>query len=280
MKNKKNRAKYLILTLLVITNISFGQKNAQIDLTNWSVTIPEGFDGKPLKVEWPEIMNFENSEKLKHFMYNDTDDQSIVFYAYPSGTTTANSSFSRTELREQITPGKDSENWTFAKGGRMKGTLRMGKISEDEKGKHPKVIVMQIHGRLTDSQRDLIGQKDNNAPPMLKIYWNNGSIIVKTKMLKDPNVSDKDILLTDSWIDDKGFTFKEKVDFDKFTIEILVSDGRMEVILNNKESIVYDSLNIKKWGIFENYFKAGNYFQSHEKNSFARVKYYSLEVIH
>ncbi len=44
---------------------------------------------------------------------------------------------------------------------------------------------MQIHGRLTNEQRDLIGQKDNNAPPILKIYWENGKIRVKTKVLKN-----------------------------------------------------------------------------------------------
>ena len=32
--------------------------------------------------------------------------------------------------------------------------------------------------------------------------------------------------------------------------------------------------------IFENYFKAGNYFQSRDEGAFARVNYYSLEVTH
>lgn len=49
---------------------------------------------------------------------------------------------------------------------------------------------MQIHGRLTNAQRDLIGQKDNNAPPVFKIYWDNGKVRVKTKLLKDTNVYD------------------------------------------------------------------------------------------
>jgi hypothetical protein len=31
-------------------------------------------------------------------------------------------------------------------------------------GKYHRVIIMQIHGRLTNEQRDLIGQKGNNAP--------------------------------------------------------------------------------------------------------------------
>ena len=139
---------------------------------------------------------------------------------------------------------------------------------------------MQIHGRLTEAQRQLIGQKDNNAPPVLKIYWDNGKVKVKTKILKDKTVSDKDILYTKAWEDDNGFTFKDIVGFNKFTLEIKVSDGRMEVILNNKESVVYDGFGIKKWGIFENYFKAGNYLQTLDANSFAKVKYYDIEVSH
>ena len=36
---------------------------------------------------------------------------------------------------------------------------------------------------------DLIKQKDNNAPPVLKIYWQNGKIRVKTKKLKFTDVN-------------------------------------------------------------------------------------------
>jgi hypothetical protein len=54
----------------------------------------------------------------------------------------------------------------------------------------------------------------------------------------------------------------------------------MEVILNENYSKVYESIHIQKWGIFENYFKAGNYFQSKDKESFSKVKYYELIVTH
>ena len=38
--------------------------------------------------------------------------------------------------------------------------------------------------------------------------------------------------------------------------------------------------NVNLWGIFENYFKAGNYLVSTDNNAFAKVKYYELEVTH
>ncbi len=248
----------------------------EIDLSNWKVTLPIG---RPDEVKPPEILEYATNEKLKPFMYNDSIDGALVFYTYP-GATTANSSRSRTELREQMEPGSNSVNWTFSQGGRLKGTLAMDDISKDSDDKYHRTIIMQIHGRLTNEQRDLIGQKDNNAPPMLKIYWQNGEVRVKTKVLKNPDVSDIDILRTDSWTDDEGFNFNEEVGFNKFSLEVLVSDGRMEVILNDTESVVYEGDDIKKWGIFENYFKAGNYLQTSDEGSYARVKYYDLLVEH
>lgn len=248
----------------------------EIDLSNWKVTLPIG---RPDEVKPPEILEYATNEKLKPFMYNDSIDGALVFYTYP-GATTANSSRSRTELREQMEPGSNSVNWTFSQGGRLKGTLAMDDISKDSDNKYHRTIIMQIHGRLTNEQRDLIGQKDNNAPPMLKIYWQNGKVRVKTKVLKNPDVSDTDILRTDEWTDDEGFNFNEEVGFNKFSLEVLVSDGRMEVILNDTESVVYEGDDIKKWGVFENYFKAGNYLQTSDEGSYARVKYYDLQVEH
>ena len=247
-----------------------------IDLSHWKVTLPIG---NPTEVSPPEILDYATNETLKPFMYNDSVNGALVFYTYP-GASTANSSYSRTELREQMVPGSNSTNWTFAQGGQMKGTLSMGEISKDANGDYHRAIIMQIHGRLTNEQRDLIGEDDNNAPPMLKIYWVNGKVRVKTKELKDLNASDTEILYTDAWTDDEGHTYSEYVGFEKFTLEVKVTDGRMEVILNDNESLVYNDIHIQKWGVFENYFKAGNYLSTLDDGAFARVKYYDLTVVH
>ena len=194
-----------------------------------------------------------------------------MFYTYPESTT-PNSSYSRTELREQMESGSDRVNWTFAQGARMKGTLSVPDVSLDGSGNPHRVIVMQIHGRLTDAQRDLIGENDNNAPPVLKIYWYRGRIRIKTKVVKDLTASDEALLHTDAWGDDDGITLPVDVGHDPFTLEVLVSEGRMEVILNEEHSVVYESIHMEKWGVFENYFKAGNYFQSTEEGSYSYVK--------
>ena len=247
-----------------------------IDLSNWKITLPIG---NPTSVRPPEILDYANNETLKPFFYNDVTDGSLVFYAYPANTT-ANSSYSRTELREQMVAGSDYTNWTFAQGGYMRGVLSVPEVSIAENGKPHKVIIMQIHGRLTDEQRDLIGEDDNNAPPILKIYWNNGRVRIKTKVVKNLNATYEELLHESAWGDDEGYTIPVDVGHDKFTLEVLVSNGVMEIIFNELYSIVYNSVHIQKWGIFENYFKAGNYFQSRDEGSFARVKYYELEVNH
>ncbi|WP_047245478.1 polysaccharide lyase family 7 protein [Maribacter thermophilus] len=256
-------------------------KLPKIDLSHWKVTIPEGQGkGGAISVEPPEILDYGTNETLKPYMYNDSTSGALVFYAYPTTATTANTKYSRSELREQMEAGNDNVNWTFAQGGTLKAKLAMDEVTKDDEGKYHKVIILQIHGRLTNEQRNLIGQKDNNAPPILKVYWHNGKIRVKTKVLRYPGVSQEGILHEEAWTDDEGHTFEEEVGFGKFNIEIKASDGKLVVVLNKNEFAVYDDVNIKRWGIFENYFKAGNYFQSRDEGSYAKVKFYELSVEH
>lgn len=251
-------------------------KLPDIDLSHWKVTLPIG---NPTEVEPPEILDYATNETLKPFMYNDSINGALVFYTYPDAST-ANSSFSRTELREQMVPGDNSVNWTFEEGGRMRGVLSLDDISKDNEGKYHRTIIMQIHGRLTNEQRDMIGAKDNNAPPILKIYWYKGLIRVKSKYLKDKAASDLEILETDAWGDDDGFNFEQEVGFEKFTLEVIASSGRLEVVLNDSERYVIEGEDMVRWNVFENYFKAGNYLAAKESGAYARVKYYQLEVSH
>lgn len=256
-------------------------KLANIDLIHWSVTTPEKNNkGGAMNIEPPEILNYATDERLIPYMYNDSTSGALVFYSFPSDATTANTKYTRSELREQMVPGDNNTNWTFEQGGIMKGKLEIEEVTKDSNGKYHRVIIMQIHGRLTNEQRDLIGQKDNNAPPILKIYWQDGKIRVKTKVLKNLSATGEELLHEHAWDNDDGFNFEQEVGFRKFTLEVQVSKGKMVIILNGNEYKVYEDIHMRKWGVFENYFKAGNYFQSRDEGSFAKVKYYELEVAH
>ncbi|WP_405293788.1 polysaccharide lyase family 7 protein [Algibacter sp. Ld11] len=256
-------------------------KLPNIDLSHWSVTTPEkNSKGGAMNIEPPEILDYATDERLLPYMYNDSTSGALVFYSFPSNATTANTKYTRSELREQMVPGDNNTNWTFADGANMKGKLAMGETTKDSDGKYHRTIIMQIHGRLTNEQRDLIGQKDNNAPPILKIYWDRGKIRVKTKVLKDLSATGEALLHEDAWDDDDGFNFEQEVGFRKFTLEVKVSEGKMVVVLNNNEYKVYEDIHMRKWGVFENYFKAGNYFQSRDEGAYSKIKYYELEVSH
>ena len=235
--------------------------------------------GNPTSVGPPEILDYATNDVLKPYMYNDSIEGALVFFTKP-GSSTPNSKYSRTELREQMVSGSNDTNWTFSQGGTIKGRLRMDEISSDSNGNPHRTIVMQIHGRLTDEQRDLIGEDDNNAPPIMKISWVNGYVRLNSKELKNPNAEVPEILHTDAWDNDSGYTFPTYVGYEPFTLEIRAGDGLMEVVLNDNETKTYTGNSIEKWGIFENYFKAGNYLGTINENAFARVKYYSLKVIH
>ncbi|MEM7551745.1 MAG: polysaccharide lyase family 7 protein [Bacteroidota bacterium] len=254
--------------------------NPTIDFSNWKVTLPiPRPDGKPLEIEPPEILDYSTNPVLTPFMFNDATDSSVVFYTYP-GSTTTNSSYSRTELREQMVPGSNNTNWTFAQGGKLRGTLAVPEVSTDENGNPHRIIIMQIHGRLTSAQRDIIGEDDNNAPPVLKIYWYNKRVYVRTKELKNLNVSEEEMLRTTAWRDDDGRFFTREVDTEKFTLEVTASEGRMTVTLDDEETFVYQNIHMEKWGIFENYFKAGNYLITTDEGAFSTVKYYELDISH
>ena len=88
-----------------------------IDLNIWKVTLPISnlMEVKPL-----EILDSTDTDLLKKIM-NDLTDGSLVFYTSPCAST-ANFSYSRTELQKLMNGGNDTVNWTFPKGGRMKGT--------------------------------------------------------------------------------------------------------------------------------------------------------------
>ncbi|MDP5158796.1 MAG: polysaccharide lyase family 7 protein [Flaviramulus sp.] len=252
-----------------------------IDLSHWKVTLPVANDeGKPYEIDPPEILDFASIEIAKPYMYIDSTQGAIIFHAMPTDSKTRNTKYSRSELREQMVSGENNVNWTFAQGAYMKGKLAMEESTKGSDGKYHRTIIMQIHGRLTNEQRDLIGADDNNAPPILKIYWDNGKVRVKTKILKNPSATDEELLHEAAWDDDEGFNFDQEVGFRKFTLEVKVSDGKMVVVLNNTEYKVYENIHMRRWGIFENYFKAGNYFQSRDEGSFSKVKYYELEVSH
>ncbi len=258
---------------------------ADIDFTNWKVTLPvdENNNGSPDEYQPAVLINngYQTVEAIQPFMYDDVSDGSIVFYTYPDISTT-NSSYSRTELRELVNPANARENWTLLEGGIITGKLKMVEISENTDGSsydHPKDIIMQIHGIISEEDMALHGFTSNNGPPLLKMTWIDGFIWAYKKSLIDENTIGDDLLdvSSDTWSDIKhnmGY-----VGYEPFDLKIIASQGKLEIILNNESSFVYEDVSLDKWP-FENYFKAGNYLGSTHPDAFSKLKYYELTVIH
>lgn len=257
---------------------------ADIDFSHWKITLPIDLnnDNKPDEFQPSSLINFgyQTQENLVPFMYDDTTDASIVFYTYPAGATTANSSYPRTELREQQTPGSNYNNWSLNEGGVLEGTLKIDSISEDNYSNrtYNRTIVMQIHGIISQEDMNTHDFDSNHAPPLLKMIWDEGHIKAYKKTLVNESTSGL-ALYDDSsstWTDinhDFGY-----VGFESFSIKIIAETGKLTVIANN-ETHIFEDISLQKWP-FENYFKAGNYLTSTNTESFAYVKYYQLEVSH
>lgn len=257
---------------------------ASIDFSNWKVTIPVDLnnDGKPDEFAPSRLINYgyQNIKELKPYVYDDTTDKSIVFYAFPE-VSTANSSYSRSELRELINPQNSRENWSLEEGGKMTGKLKIEKVSNstDEKYQYHRVIFMQIHGIISPEDMARHNFSSNNGPPLLKMYWIDGYLWAHKKSLVK-NSTEGDALLdvsSKTWTDIKhNFGY---VGFEPFEFSITASKGKLELQLNSESSYIFEDVSLEKWP-FENYFKAGNYLITTEKDAFAYVKFFDLNLIH
>ncbi len=263
---------FFLFTTLCVTTISFGQKAGNIDLTHWKLELPTGYTATKRK-----LSNFQEDSFAKPFFYLDSLDGALVMKAYPAqGTSTLK--YTKTALREQIESGTSSKNWTLSQGATLRATFQVTEISKKEK-KYHRTLLFQIQGTTSGSQKESLDLDKNVSVPLLSIFWQDERIRIVRKKLIDASASGNDLINKDAWENDPGLYFNKKVGFEKSTIEIIVSDGKIEVRLNDEKPIVYHDASIKKWP-FENYFNAGNYLQTKDPGSFSTVKYYELEVNH
>lgn len=257
---------------------------ANIDFSHWKVTLPvdENNNGSPDEYQPSQLINngYRTLKAVKPYMYDDTTDVSIVFYTFPD-VSTANSSYSRTELRELINPNNSKDNWTLTEGGTMTGKLKVVHVTNNpgSTSTFPKVIVMQIHGIISIEDMVTHGFSSNNGPPLLKMTWVNGYLWAYKKSLVNENTEGNDLLdvSSNTWSDIKhNFGY---VGYDPFTFKIMATTGKLELQLNNDAPFIYEDVSLAKWP-FENYFKAGNYLGSVEPNASSTIKYYELTVLH
>jgi hypothetical protein len=253
------------------------------DLSTWSLTLPEEDPekyGKPMEVLYPQIMDYKTDETIKKYFYLDQTDGALVFYTNASGITPENSGYSRTELRQRKLPQKNAPevNWSFKDRVVFKGEYKMDDISFKKKDTKDKTIIAQIYSSVSKEQKENVGMADGFSVPALKVLWDNGKIVLKRKVMTIENPGEYDILSKDAWEEAPEIEFDTPVDFKKFTIELRISNSRLDVVLNGKEVKTFEDASLKYLVDFDSYFRTGNYLQSKDPNAFAKVKLYSLTV--
>jgi hypothetical protein len=239
--------------------------SGNFDLRNWKLTVPSGSEVQPwlLSTGWT----------MPGVFYTHPTSGGMVFRCPNIAGTTANSTYSRTELREMLDPTvgtkDDANNWTTAIGGRMKARLKVDRVSTTgESGKVGRVIIGQIHGESTEPARLYFHKKPGEAKG--RIYLASETTGGSTSWSTDivPNTNGNGIALGEL-----------------FTYQITLKDTRLQIdILRNKGTVVntyikYIDSNYRGENL---YFKAGVYNQNNTgtTSDYAQATFYSLTHTH
>ena len=143
-----------------------------LDLRNWNLTLPTGAAGDPDTVLQPNLATYNSP----HFALNDTGD-GVVFTAPVDGTTTKNSRYARSELREMN--GSEDAAWSNTSGVHtLVATQAVTQLPETK----PEAVTAQIHDGTDDvlqirleGQRLLVQYNDGNQQVDLDPHYTLGA---------------------------------------------------------------------------------------------------------
>lgn len=184
-----------------------------------------------------------------------------VFWApVNGGGTTKSTDTVRSEMREQLTLGKDTDNWSIVGTHIQTGTVRVTKLPKAKNSGAPvKTIVAQIH------------VFNSNSPP-LKLQFSSSSAdgTVVYAIYNDSPTRD-------------GYSISPQIKMalqETFTYELKMADGIMTTKVNDQLLSTRDMR--ANWSNSKFYFKAGNYIQNTPKEASgnAEVVYSALTVTH
>ncbi len=169
------------------------------------------------------------------YFYTGPVDGAMVFWAPVTGATTPNSSYPRSELREQLTPPSNSTNWLPYGNHRLSAQCRVTQVPSTGK-----VIIGQIHCYT------------GNARPLLKLQYNNGVIeaLVKTNSNYDA---------------DFKFYFQNVGLSNLVSYEIHQENGWLTTTVNGLSQAINVFVTDPDWATNGLYFKAGSYCQDNSR---------------
>lgn len=199
------------------------------------------FDLNAFKLQYPGPSEQKNLLNFSSNYFYSSKSHTMSFFVVASATGhTQNSEFVRSELRH-------SANWYVSGSSTMSATL-----SVDSYLTPNKITVMQIHGETKTL---------DNAPPLLRIALNNGSLyaMIKTSM---SDTGTQAILL------------EKNINNQTFQCRISVQANQLKIWIDNTLKV---NLPIRYWH-YMNYFKIGAYPQSHEGYATVTISDLSVNV--
>jgi len=197
------------------------------DLHAWKLQVPG-----PLEVK--DLRNYSSG----YFFLNDNKEMVFSLDAAEKGTT-PNTHYVRSELRHL-------PNWTVEENHVLTGEVRVVSHLQPDK-----LTVLQIHG---------ITPAGDNAPPLLRIAVNHGSLYAAVKLENSDDKTDMVLLKKDL-----------KGDYAK--VSIVVKGGQLRIAVDGQEKLVRD---LSYWK-FANYFKAGLYPQATKGTAQVFFRYLKAE---
>lgn len=235
------------------------------DLSRWKLTLPSGDE-----VGTDEL---NSGYSYAHVFYTDRYTGGMVFRCPNLAGSTANSDYSRTELRQLLSPDdsnakSDANNWTPEEGGWLKAKLRVDRVSTTgDSDKRGRVIIGQIHGPQTEPLRLYYTKKPDEKTG--RIYAVMENVSGRTRYSPDivRNDENQGIALREN------FSYQIKLNGTRLDVAIYRADGRRYAYSTTIDS-AYRGLN--------QYFKAGVYNQNNtgDRSDYAQATFFALKQIH
>lgn len=237
------------------------------DLSQWNLTLPSA--------STISVNELNSGFQYAEAFYTDPSSGGMVFRCPNLARTTANSSYSRSELRELLAPWdsntkSNANNWTPEMGGTLKATVRVDHVSvTGDSKKLGRVIIAQIHGPETSEVvRLYYAKKPTDA---------KGRIYAAFETMSGTTSYSPDIVRNTSGA---GLALGEK-----FRYEVRLIDTKLRLVVRRMDGTVAGSYTktIDSAYVGKNvYFKAGVYNQNNTGDAadYVQATFFALTHTH
>ena len=232
---------------------------SNFDLSHWYLQLPVDSNGTNVgtsaSISTAQLTNGYASA----WFYTATNDGAMTFWVPDNGATTSGSTHPRSELREELSPGNTSVNWTPYGTHILTATCVVSNVPSDTL----KVCIGQVHEQVSGG--DVV-------PMVMIMFVNNSKIYVN--VWPDGNVDSS-----------SSYNYGTLSMGTLITYQIAVTNGLLSVTINNSnKTFNLFGAGYANWQTNQVYFKAGAYSQTTNQcncaTDGAKVAFYSLTRYH